>query len=126
MDHFSSYTAAGHACLAAMERIEREGQRSDELDRLAAEQARRTVNDDRVTQEMIEAVEWAMDGSNEERDVIVACLAHFDALYELAARIGMSSELTASRAIQRALDKLRAKVIRSETLRIRPDMEIVS
>ena len=126
MDHFSSYAAAGNACLSAMERIERQGALSDELDRLAGEQARQTVNDDRVTPEMVRAVEWAMDGSDEERDVLVAALAHFDTLYEMAALFGTAAETQAARAIQRALDKLRAKVIAAETRRIRPGMEIVS
>ena len=126
MDHFTSYAAAGNACLAEQERIEREGERNDELDRLAAEQARLTVNDDRVTPEMTIAVLWAMDGSLEERDVLVACLAHFDTLYEMAALFGTAAETQAARAIQCALDEFRAKVIKSETLRIRPGMEIAS
>ena len=135
MDHFSSYAAAGNACLAEEERIERQGALSDELDRLAGEQARQTVNDDRVTPEMIEAVSHAMDGGDEERDVLVAALAHFDALYEMAMdTLGLPYEEMASSShrrdcalsIMRALDKLRAKVIAAETRRIRPSMEIVS
>ena len=124
MDHSTSYTAAGNACLADQERLDRAAALSDELDRLADEQVRQTVNDDRVTPEMIAAVEWAMEGSDIERDVLVACLAHFDALYEMAALFGTAAD--SARAIMRALDKLRTKVIAAETQRIRPGMEIVS
>ena len=126
MDHFKSYAAAGNACLADQERLDRQAALSDELNRLAAEQARQTVNDARVTPEMIRAVEWAMDNGDEERDVLVAALAHFDTLYEMAALFGTAAETQAARAIQRALDKLRTKVIAAETRRIRPGMEIVS
>ena len=122
MDQFTSYAAAGNACLAAMERIEREGARSDELDRQADEYAREVVAGG-APHLLPAAVEWAMDGDDIERDVLVAALLHFDTLYELAALRGTPADTTAARAIQRALDPLRAKVIRSLTIVRRQQLE---
>ena len=122
MDHFKTHADAGNACLAAMERIEREGARSDELDRQADEFAREVVAG-AEPHLLPAAVEWAMDGDDIERDVLVAALLHFDTLYELAALRGTPADTTAARAIQRALDPLRAKVIRSLTIVRRQQLE---
>ena len=122
MDHFNSYAAAGNACLAALERIERDGARSDELDRQADEYAREVVAG-AEPHALPAAVEWAMDGDDTERDVLAAVLLHFDALYELAALKGTPAEIAAARAVERALAPFRAKVIRSLTIVRRQQLE---
>ena len=122
MDYFKTYADAGNACLASLERIERDCARSDELDRQADEFARE-VAAGAAPHMLPAAVEWAMDGDETERDVLAAALLHFDTLYQLAALKGTPADITASRAIQRALDLFRAKVMRSLTIVRRQQLE---
>ncbi len=117
MDHFSSYRAAGNACLAVEEGMEAEAARSAELDRQAKEFARE-VAAGAHPHLMSAAVGWAMEGSDVERDAMAAMLVHFDTLYELAALHGTAAETTAARAIQGALDPLRAK-LKASVARVR-------